>query len=67
MLNNPIPLIDLSGPSSPEELARQISDAVRTVGFLHVRGIGVSTQEVQKIFEIVSSLLSLLALGDPGD
>lgn len=54
MTTSPIPLIDLSEDASPHELARQISNAVKTVGFLHVRGVGISRDDVKRVFAIVS-------------
>ncbi|KAM0750482.1 Clavaminate synthase-like protein [Meredithblackwellia eburnea MCA 4105] len=56
MLDNPIPLIDLSGPATPQELALQISDAVRTVGFLHIKGLNVTPEQARRAFAISKEL-----------
>ncbi|KAL8292557.1 hypothetical protein RQP46_001169 [Phenoliferia psychrophenolica] len=56
MAKSPIPLIDLDAGASPQELARQISDAVKGVGFLHLKGFGISAEDVKRAFAISKEL-----------
>lgn len=60
MADNPIPLLDFSDPSiTPAERAKQVGNAVATVGFLHVKGAGISQEQIREMFEIVSVPLLL--------
>ncbi|KAI5480448.1 Clavaminate synthase-like protein [Pseudohyphozyma bogoriensis] len=53
--SNPIPLIDLQGASA-QDLAAQVGHAVQTVGFLHVKGLGVTSEQVDRMFMIHKEL-----------